>query len=188
MKLLLAYVVFGFLWADSVSGQAFRCEDATACYPPNDSFFPQGSVIPGAYVDCVGGQCICRGPCFQRNNDTNSCDFANPSCMKYDTETLTCKDKRKSQLVAFLLALFCGYLGAANFFIGRLSFAIPQLFLNVIACCGGMAMDKENPGKTVACTTLLTGLAVGSWWLADIIIFASGNREDGDGCPLRPDL
>lgn len=37
---------------------------------------------------------------------------------------------------------------------------------------------------------LITACAIGiwAWWIADVIIFATNQREDGNGCELTPDL
>ncbi len=29
-------------------------------------------------------------------------------------------------------------------------------------------------------------LAMVAWWIADAVIFGLNNRDDGDGCPLKP--
>ncbi len=39
-----------------------------------------------------------------------------------------------------------------------------------------------------ALVTLLTSLAVWAWWIADLVIFATNQRLDGDGCELNPNL
>ena len=30
--------------------------------------------------------------------------------------------------------------------------------------------------------------AILGWWIAEAVIFGTNQRDDGDGCPLNPDL
>jgi TM2 domain-containing membrane protein YozV len=66
--------------------------------------------------------------------------------------------KERSWLVAFLLSIFLGYLGADRFYIGRTRSAIVKLIT-----LGG----------------------VGIWWLSDIILIAAEYRKDAWGRPLK---
>jgi TM2 domain-containing membrane protein YozV len=66
--------------------------------------------------------------------------------------------KEKNWLVAFLLSIFLGYLGADRFYIGRTRSAIVKLI-------------------TLGC--------FGVWWLSDIILIAAEYRKDAWGRPLK---
>jgi TM2 domain-containing membrane protein YozV len=66
--------------------------------------------------------------------------------------------KEKNWLVAFLLSIFLGYLGADRFYIGRTRSAIVKLI-------------------TLGC--------LGVWWLSDIILIAAEYRKDAWGRPLK---
>ncbi|GMH37599.1 hypothetical protein BSKO_05472 [Bryopsis sp. KO-2023] len=196
MRLLLVALA-GILCA--LSADADPCTSNKDCYPPfDDRFFPQGSQIPSFFVQCVGGRCACNGACFRRNNESNACHLDNPHCMHYDVKTLTCHDTRKSQTTAFFMSILLGFFGAANFYIRRLSMAIPQLVLLILSICGGGIAKLLSGGdqdyaqqKRNLCLMLVSSMApfvLLVWWFADLIIFALGDRKDEHGCPLIPDL
>ena len=94
------------------------------------------SIVPSRYVECDGGVCVCT-ECFERD-DNGTCSIVSPGC--YYFENSECVDNRRSQLVAFLLSLFLGEVGAANFYIGQNGLGAGQLvlFLStfIIICCG----------------------------------------------------
>lgn len=105
------------------------------------------------------------------------------------------------QTTAFFLAVFFGMTGAANFYIGRLNYAIPQLALLVLGTlCGGACRTirpraEEEPltgGKPkmglLRWAMGFIPLVVLIWWVVDIFIFATGERSGHDHCPLKPDF
>ena len=155
---------------------------------------------PNSFVYCQAGRCICH-ECFILNSITNRC-YTMPPCTDYDNTTGQCIDRRKSQLTAFLLAFFLTWTGAANFYINRLEYAIPQLIFGilfcsmccVIGCVRQTTKDtEENPIKwCVGCfvgtsTCLLYALFL-AWWIAELVIFATNERHDGSGCSLINNL
>ena len=80
-----------------------------------------------ASIDCNG-----HGICF-KNGDGCKCDDGfithNP------TNDTQCNYEQKSQLTAFLLALFLGEFGAGRFYVGQASTAVFKFLLIYYACC-----------------------------------------------------
>lgn len=152
-------------------------------------------------VECASdGQCICHD-CFTLDSTINRCSL-NPPCTNYDNYTHNCIDNRRSQLMAFLLASFLTISGAANFYIDRLEYAIPQLFIGitftVLAClahCLKVALEENENQKLIFISwsvmgilLVIFGLMLASWWLADLILFGTNKQVDGNGCQLIANL
>ena len=164
------------------------------------------------YVQCVSGVCACDGQnnCFTYNSSAaESLDACvlDTQCYIY-TSLGACESTARSWLTALLLQVFIGEVGAANFYIGRDNFAGGQLFLFLVilifpfflccASCGIHAAFGEGNnicGKLCGCSVviaiiflciviILCSFAVPIWWIADIIIFASNQRTDLNGCRL----
>ena len=112
------------------------CSVNSDCYPAG---FTNTSIVPRSLVECLSnGICSCS-KCFTRNSATNMCFFEYPSCYFFDPNdgSSMCVDRRRSQLVAFVLSFFLSDLGAANFYIGRNGLAGGQLFLFLfVFVCG----------------------------------------------------
>lgn len=175
--------------------QAPECTNDDDCYPPG---VPSG-VIPLALVSCSSEVCVCN-ECFLKNSTYGHCETM-PPCTDFNETSSECIDNRQSQLTAFLLAFFLTWVGAANFYIGQLALAIPQLLIGIVVLVMGcvqrvfraLTKDKDQVGlKVVACScgiflALLSGIQF-AWWLADVIIFGINSRPDGNGCPLVPNL
>ena len=177
-----------------------QCNNNSDCYPVD---FSANASIPVAFVQCTGGRCSCS-ECFMRNDTSNRC-YVDPPCTDYDPETLKCEDNRRKTLTAFLLTFFLVPTGAANFYIDRLDFAIPQLLLGVIyiffqccvvPCLKSCAKSAQDDGETwkgiLACCLCIPYCLLAwlffSWWIADLVIFGTNQRLDGDGCPLIDNL
>ena len=175
------------------------CVENVDCYP--EAF--ANVTIPLAFVECVGGQCSCSD-CFFLNDTANSC-YINPPCTDYNANTGQCTDNRRKTLTAFLLTFFLVPTGAANFYIDRLDFAIPQLILGIIyiffqccvmPCVRKCAKDaKENDDGCkglISCALCipycLLAMLFFSWWIADLVIFGTNQRLDGDSCDLIDNL
>ena len=152
-------------------------------------------------IECASdGQCICHD-CFTLDSTINRC-AVNPPCTNYDNYTHNCIDNRRSQLMAFLLASFLTISGAANFYIDRLEYAIPQLFIGitftVLAClahCLKVALEENENQKLIFISwsvmgilLVIFGLMLASWWLADLILFGTNKQVDGNGCQLIANL
>ena len=183
---------------DLVGGQSNGdnvCTNHTDCYPPS---FSNNSSVPTTLVECVESSCQCRD-CFIRNASSGRCEVDEP-CQQYDIALGECEDDRLSQRVAFLLSIFLSSTGAANFYIERFEFAVPQLLILVIVIVCAIVSKilqqfKERHNNCLAITSWITviivivaTLTIVAWWIADLVIFVQNDRSDGDDCPLDEDL
>ena len=177
-----------------------ECSVQSDCVPAAFS----NATVPERFIECLSnGRCSCSD-CFMRNDTDNSC-YVDPPCTDYDPDTLQCSDNRRKTLTAFLLTFFLVPTGAANFYIDRLDFAIPQLILGVIyiffqCCvmpcvrqCAKDAKENGDSGKGIISCVLcipycLLAWMFFSWWIADLVIFGTNKRLDGDNCPLIDNL
>ena len=170
------------------------CNSNTDCYP-----LDAGGSIPTTFVSCFEGACQCSS-CFMQNTTSGRCETM-PNCTVFDYGTISCIDNRQNQLTAFLLAFFLTWVGAANFYIGQLGLAIPQLIIGVflffMSCASRIhrSVTKDSEEKScllISCCCALFLLVLSliefAWWLADVIIFGINDRLDGNGCPLNPNL
>lgn len=87
--LLIGICVWACLGACNGEGGA-----ASVCSKNEDCF----GVAPTSLVECVQGRCACQGPCFELDRDSKTCTEVHNACVKYDEETLQCRDTRKSQV------------------------------------------------------------------------------------------
>ena len=170
------------------------CTDHRDCIPSGLSVNVSTNL-----VECLSdGRCSCSD-CFLRNETANRC-YLMTSCLTFDEDTRQCSDSRKSQLTAFLLTFFLIWTGAANFYIDRLEFAIPQLIfgivLLVLGCVGRCIKEcvkDSDSGKVIVCCFigipyLVLSIFFFAWWIGDLVIFGTNQRDDGDGCPLIDNL
>ena len=168
-----------------------ECEQNTDCNPST-----LGDLVSPSEVVCNNGQCSCSG-CFMNDTTTNRCYL--PPCTYYKDNG--CIDKRQKQSTAFQLALFSTWVGAANFYIKRYEFAVPQLIVGIILCatfCISSRFFKEcNKHEQCQacacfcccfCTTCLLLLLFIASWIYDLVCFYNNCRVNGDGCPLIKDL
>ena len=168
-----------------------ECEQNTDCNPGTLS-----DLVSPSEVVCNNGQCSCSG-CFMNDTTTNRCYL--PPCTYYKDNG--CIDKRQKQSTAFQLALFLTWVGAANFYIKRYEFAVPQLIVGIILCatfCISSRFFKEcnkhEQCRACACfcccfcTTCLLLLLFIASWIYDLVCFYNNCRVNGDGCPLIKDL
>ena len=199
--LSLLGAVFAALLFTCVTCQQ-QCTVASQCYPAG--YVSGGIAVSPSLVNCsADGECVCRD-CFYLDDGNGIC-AVNAPCQTYDTTNNRCKDHRRSQVTAVILAALLSPVGAANFYIARYEYAVPQLVLLVvliIASCFGRIVryfsdDKRRDTEkfcalcstvTAAVVAILSFLAIIAWWLADIVIFTRNTRQDGDDCPLRENL
>lgn len=178
------------------------CDDQRSCFPAD--LASQNVSIPERLIECLSdGRCSCSD-CFMHNETDNTC-YVDPPCTDYNSENQECSDNRRKTLTAFLLTFFLVPTGAANFYIDRLEFAIPQLILGVIyiffqCCvmpcvrqCAKDAKENGDSGKGLLSCILcipycLLAWLFFSWWIADLVIFGTNQRRDGDGCSLIDNL
>ena len=176
--------------------QTQSCSDQTDCLPQS---YINTTIVPLNVIDCISGQCICRD-CFEVSG-SGGCTLR--ECRSY-TVTDGCEDDRRSQLIALLLSIFLAEVGAANFYIERNGLAAGQLVLFLIillsscaACCPLCCICCSSESKStgiflsvyfclLTVLIVLASLAQTAWWIADLVIFANNDRDDGDGCMLEP--
>lgn len=142
------------------------------------------------------GNCSCNqstlGDCFTLNTN-NYC--VESRCYSYQELQGTCRKGRLQRTIALLLSIFLINFGAANFYIERYELAVPQIVLGLMMCLfqfGSCAVAgaRESDGDTtipcIVCCSInsVLSLLFFSWWIADLIIFATNTRLDGMGCPL----
>ena len=148
--------------------------------------------------DELTGVCSCNTTslnttidCFVLNNETNFCDRLR--CFEYFGSDGECREGSKNRLTALLLSIFLINFGAANFYIERYELAVPQIILGLFLCVfqvGSCAAAGKRDGDTsipcIICCSINSFLSLLflAWWLADLIIFATNTRNDGDDCPL----
>ena len=188
-----------FVAVSVTCASAARCTSDEQCYPTG--YVADGIDVPRSSIYCsANGECVCRN-CFYLQKEKERC-AVDASCSTSDKtadETSYCPDdRRRSRVRAALVAGFFGFVGAANFYIARYEYAVPQLvlflflsalisFIRIILRHHPTAMDDNRFAGCFVVTVVVTcfvGLIVFAWWVADIVIFATNKRRDGDNCPL----
>lgn len=158
------------------------------------------------YVDCscnnvTGiGQCntttemcecgdVGNATCFRLSETSNCCEIE--SCYRYDLDTGDCEPTARSRTTAILLSIFFTNFGGANFYIERYDLAIPQIVLGLFllffqfgSCAVASTRDDDTSVPCIVCCSLnsVLSLLFLAWWIADIVILASNQRVDGNGC------
>jgi TM2 domain-containing membrane protein YozV len=102
-------------------------------------------------------QCSGRGTCQRWAGIDNELSFCQCDVAWADPE---CRTKRKSQTIAFILAIFTGYLGADHFYLGFPLPGLAKLFLTLIGV-------SFSPCFTFIGVTMI--FASGTWWIYDVI-------------------
>ena len=197
---LLQAVFVALLLVTCASAQ--QCTSPLQCYPTG--YETGGIDVPPSFVNCsTEGECVCRN-CFNLQEDGDTCVVDAP-CQTYDTTNGTCLDHRRSQVTAVILAIVLSPVGAANFYIARYEYAVPQLVLFVLLIASSFfgrilrcsSEDKKHDTESfwAVCSTVIAAsvavlalLTILAWWVADIVIFAKNNRRDGSNCLLRENL
>lgn len=146
------------------------------------------------------GVCNEAGQCECNRSLPEACRYINGSglcilrpCYVYERGGELCQQGIYSRTTALLLSIFLINFGAANFYIKFYALAIPQIILGLLllvfqfGSCGAACARKKTTSKLcIFCcaSNSAVSLAVFIWWLIDLILFATNNRTDGDGCPL----
>ena len=145
----------------------------------------------------VSGECTCNrtnsptSPLVCFNLVRNFCEL--DRCYRYDNETELCREGIRSRKTALLLSIFLINFGAANFYIRRFELAVPQIILGLLLCffqIGSCAVagtkDEDTSTACIICCSFNTvfSLLFLAWWIADLVIFATNQRLDGDDCVL----
>ncbi|KAI6655250.1 hypothetical protein LOD99_2538 [Oopsacas minuta] len=158
-------------------------------------------------VQCIDNQCVCESDCFfydfyVRGNITDTC-IINSVCYSYSSENDTCYLITKSANSAVIYALFLGYVGGANYYIGRYDQAIIQTILFLILvpfslllcalnvyCCRGHKRRSSLTIRWFICNCIgvvivvLLSVVLFIWWIVDIFLFANNMKLDGNQCSL----
>jgi TM2 domain-containing membrane protein YozV len=142
---------------------------------------------------CVQGAKVCRCGSGYANYVDNSTTIQVGGVCLYE---------RKKQLTAFLLQFFVFFVGAGQFYVGNIQYAVPQLILSILGIVLGIiksvmkitfSAGEDEKGEEIERPCLhtiiwwsyeLVGATVFYWWLADIITFGMNNYVDGKGIPL----
>ena len=147
---------------------------------------------------CVNnGTCECNSTipegCFEVDNSSNLCVLTR--CAVFRNDSKYCQIGTKSRTTALLLSIFLINFGAANFYIERYAFAVPQILLGLLVCvfqfgaCGAACSRSDHDETSIPCIVCCScnaflSFTIFAWWLADLVIFALNDRSDGNGCPL----
>ena len=141
------------------------------------------------------GVCSCNPDlptdCFTVSNGL--CSLT--QCGVYTNTTSECRQGTKSKTTALLLSIFLINFGAANFYIEQYAYAIPQIIIGLLLCvfqfgsCAATCARSDKEKTSIPCVVCCSinsvlSLTIFAWWIADIVIFATDSRDDGDGCPL----
>lgn len=150
--------------------------------------------------DCnrTSGICSCdvynmteRIDCFFYDDSNNFCRVR--ECWSFLNSSGRCRDERKKRVTALLLSIFLINFGAANFYIERYDLAVPQIILGLLLCFfqfGSCAVsskrDDDSSKLCIFCCSVnaFFSLLFFMWWIADLVIFATNSRNDGNGCSL----
>ena len=154
-------------------------------------------------VRCIDNVCVCNSSCFYLSSDSSPPCVLNSACYTYSPEVDSCTLVSKRLTDSIIFALFLGYAGAANYYVGRYTLAIIQSVLLVVViswfCClcafNAYILYKTNDVDTdprclmylgiIGVLVLLVLSACSfTWWFVDIFLFATNSNLDGNGCPL----
>ena len=158
-------------------------------------------------VECIDNNCVCNDECFLYElyvSDVADSCLLNTLCYSYSSLNDTCSLTTKSAATGVLYALFLGYIGASNYYVGHYSIAIVQTFLFVILILISVALCVVNircyirhknkyssSRRWFVCTAfgvivvVVLSLVVFIWWIVEIYLFATNKKLDSSMCPLR---
>ena len=165
------------------------CADGN-CTEDNDC-----SMTMGLGVCNETGLCECNSSlpldCASFNATTSLCVLE--PCYVYVGGEQLCRRGTFSRTTALLLSIFLINFGAANFYIQQYIIAAFQILLGLLlivlqfGSCGASCTRKETTSKLCIFCCIgnsVISLIVFSWWIADLVFFATNTRLDGAGCPL----
>lgn len=176
------------------------CETAQQCTPTP---LAADSIL----VQCIDNDCLCNNECFSYelyvSNISDSC-LLNAICYSYSSLSDTCNLTTRSAASGVLYALFLGYVGASNYYVGNYSSAIVQSFFFVVLIAYSVILCMVNTrcylrhknkysssrrwfiyaaGSVIA--VVMLSIIVFIWWVVEIYLFATNNKLDSNMCPLR---
>ena len=148
------------------------------------------STLTNCFALNENNHCVESKYCFTLKVNSYCVDsncYFNQSCED------NCNFGRKRRDIALWLSVFLMNFGAANFYIERYGLAIAQIILGLFLCLfqfGSCAVAGTRDGETtppcLICCSVNTFLSLLflSWWVADLVTFATNLRRDGSFCPL----
>ena len=200
---LIPYLLFSSLVLTTVYAQSATCNTAQNC--TRTVLNPSASNPP---VQCLANRCECADTCFLFNNNSASLPdtcVLNTQCFQYSL-IQGCENTARGRIIALLLQIFLGVLGAANFYIGQFAFGGGQLFVFILMLILSCALEvlqkllmkklKNKDDNSIAKISLLIATLIIAllalivsaiviiWWVVDVIIFAVNSRVDLNGCVL----
>lgn len=177
-----------------------QCNSTEHCIDPVEV----GTINHSSLVECRNGGCICLTPCLHLFN--NTCRKSDDACYYFEENTSNCVSNNRSWSTALILSILLAPTGAANFYIYRYEYAIPQilLFLSPILgfllcmanCIFISALSVKSKSKflihSLAYLSLFIFGFIGfsiplitlCWNIYDVIVFSLNNRLDSNGCTL----
>lgn len=177
----------------------FTCIATSQSCTSDEDCSPYMETLPyGAGVcNIITGTCTCNvtlpSGCFEVSNNT----CITTACGTFNNITNECRVGTKSRTTALLLSIFLINFGAANFYIERYEFAIPQIIIGLLLCvfqfgsCAASCARDDKEKTSIPCilccsVNSILSLTVFSWWIADLVIFATNSRMSGGNsvCPL----
>jgi len=104
-----------------------------------------------------------------------------------------CETKQKSQLVAFLLALLLGWLGAGRFYLGYIALGIFKLlyhcvFAIIAAVNRAMLKEEQEPHPVIALFSCCCCCGWLIWWIHDVVVIGTGSLTAVDGIGMYLNL
>ncbi|KAL6042031.1 TM2 domain-containing protein [Balamuthia mandrillaris] len=148
--------------------------------------------------DSGGGECLTDADC-NAEDEAGTCDPEGKCVCDEKYAGSHCKHERKSKLVAFLLSLLVGGVGAGRFYLGYTGLGALRIVLLVLLCCNGVflgfsgllvGLGVVGIVLVVCGSILMVGLVLGIqiWWLVDWILVLTDGLQDSDGYDLYEDM
>ena len=118
----------------------------------------------GQPMDDMAAVCVHCG--VQKGMGYNYCQNCGGAAV-YQQPTAPYGQSQKSKLAAGLLAIFLGYLGIHNFYLGYTSRAVTQLLLSLLLSW-----------------TVVVPIGIWIWTIVEAVKIFQGQIPDANGCPL----
>lgn len=105
-----------------------------------------------------------------------------------------CNYGQTSWVLVLCMQIFFGYLGVADFIVGRIGIGVGKVVLSIFPCLGGccafgsVAADSDGCAicwaSTGVCFIYLSALGSLVWWIVDIVFYAQNSIQDSNGVVL----
>lgn len=96
-----------------------------------------------------------------------------------------CNYQQTPQLTAFLTQFFVGWIGVADFIVGRTAIGVGKVIYYNVSPCVIAALGVAVPHVAVALGAAW-GMGAFGWWLADTILYGLNRIPDSNGVALMP--